>query len=212
MILALIRRLEKGNLFDFCGRFGIISALMLVIPVYLSSFILNMPLILVYRFGIYGMTFFLGYFVFAHDEVIEKISGYNIPLILLSATFAGTYIYLHFGDNYAEIPTYNSVFAILYAWSACLAILGCTYIWYNRRTKLSAFMTKRSFGLYVFHYLPLSVSAYYLKNYTILPPFLIYLTVFVCSFSGGLILGEVIPKIPFVRWAVLGIKKEELKG
>ena len=208
MILALIRHFERGKLYEFCKNANILVVLLLVIPVYASSFILNTPIVLVYRFGIYGMTFLLGYFVFAHDEVIERISRWNIPLIILSAVLAAIYLYAHFGDNYAENPTYNSIPAIAYAWSACLAILGSTYKWYNRKTKFSAFMTKRSYGLYVFHYLPLSASAYLLTKYADLPPVLIYLIVLICGFAGGIILWEIMSRIPFIRWAVLGIKKK----
>ena len=180
------------------------AKMQIFLSVYASSFILNTPIVLVYRFGIYGMTFLLGYFVFAHDEVIERISRRNIPLIILSAVLAAIYLYAHFGDNYAENPTYNSIPAIAYAWSACLAILGSTYKWYNRKTKFSAFMTK----LYVFHYLPLSASAYLLTKYADLPPVLIYLIVLICGFAGGIILWEIMSRIPFIRWAVLGIKKK----
>lgn len=207
MVLALIRRFEKGKLYEFCKRANMLVLLALVIPVYISSHVLNTPIVLVYRFGIYAMTFLLGYFVFAHDEVIEKISKRNIPLIILSVILAGVYLYTHFGDNYAENPTYNSIPAITYAWIACLAILGSIYKWYNFKTKFLDFMTKQSYGLYVFHYLPISASAYLITKYLVLPPVLIYLIVLICGFSGGLILGKVISRIPFVRWAVLGIKK-----
>ena len=207
--LALIRRFEKGKLYELCGRANMPIVLALVIPVYFSSLILNTPVIIVFRVGLYGTAFLIGYFVFAHDEVIEKISRCNIPLIISSVILAGVYIYLHFGDNYAEDPTYNSVPAIAYAWSACLAILGSAYKWYNHRTRLSEFMTKHSYGLYVFHYLPLSVSAYLLTKYTLLTPVLIYSIVLICGFAGGFILGEIMSKIPFIRWAVLGIKKEK---
>ncbi len=209
IVLALIRRFEKGKLYELCGKMNFPSVLALVIPVYASSFVLNTPIILVYRFGIYGLTFLLGYFVFAHDEVIEKISRWSVPLIMLSAILAGVYLYTHFGDNYAKNPTFNSIPAILYAWSACLAILGSTYKWYDRKTKFSAFMTKRSYGLYVFHYLPLSASAYLLTKYADLPSVLIYLIVLICGFAGGLILWEIISRIPFLRWAVLGTKKNK---
>jgi len=209
IVLALIRRFEKGKLYELCGKANIIAVLALVIPVYASSFVLNTPIILVYRFGIYGLTFLLGYFVFAHDEVIERISRWSVQLIILSVILAGVYLYTHFGDNYAENPTFNSIPAILYAWSACLAILGSTYKWYDQKTKFSAFMTKRSYGLYVFHYLPLSASAYLLTKYADLPPVLIYLIVLICGFAGGLILWEIISRIPFLRWAVLGIKKNK---
>ena len=209
MVIALIRHFEKGKLYGLCGKVNIIVAVALVIPVYASSFVLNTPVIVAYRFGIYGMTFLLGYFVFAHDEVIERISKWSVPLIILTALLGGVYLYLHFGDNYAENPTFNSIPAIAYAWSACLAILSSAYKWYNRQTKISSFMTKRSYGLYIFHYLPLSASAYLLTKYTQLSALTIYLIVLVCGFAGGLLLNEIISKIPFIRWAVIGISKEK---
>ncbi len=209
MLLAFIRKFERGRFYAFCGRANIIAVIALVLPVYGASFILNTPVIVAYRFGIYGLTFFLGYFVFAHEEVIERISKWRLPLFAAAAVLAGLYLYTHFGDNYAENPTFNSIPAIAYAWAACLAILGGAYKWLNRQTATDAFMAKRSFGLYVFHYLPLSAGAYLLTKYTALPPLPIYITVLFCGFAGGLALNEIISRIPFVRWAVLGIKKEK---
>ena len=209
MALALIRHFEKGKFYSLCGKVNLIIAIALVIPVYASSFVLNTPIIVAYRFGIYAMTFLLGYFVFAHDEVIERISKWNIPLMIVTAFLGGVYLYMHFGDNYAENPTFNSVPAIAYAWSACLTVLGSAYRWYNRQTKISSFMTKRSYGLYIFHYLPLSASAYLLTKYTELSSLPVYIIVFVCGFAGGLFLNEIMSKIPFIRWAVIGISKEK---
>ncbi|MBR5771820.1 MAG: acyltransferase [Clostridia bacterium] len=209
MVLALIRKYEKGKLYNLTAKSGIALAAALVLPVYGSSFILNTPVIVCYRFGIYAMTFFIGYFVFAHDEVIERISRFSIPLIILSVILAGVYIYTHFGDNYAENPVFNSIPAIAFAWSACLAILGSGCRWFNRKTAFSAIAAKRSFGLYVFHYLPLSASAYLLHKYTALTALPTYLIVLVCGFAGGLLLYEIMSRIPFIRWATLGIKKEK---
>lgn len=209
MLLAFIRKYEKGRLYELCGRSNLIVIIALAVPVYLSSFILNTPVIVSYRFGIYTLTFFLGYFIFAHEKIIEKISKFSIPFIAFSVVLAGVYLYTHFGDNYAENPTYNSIPAIAYAWASCLAILGSAYRWYNKKTKLSAFMTKRSFGLYVFHYLPLSASAYLIHKYTNLSALTTYLIVLICGFFGGLLLNEIISRIPFIRWATLGIKKEK---
>lgn len=211
MVLAFIRKFEKGKLYELAGKSNILVALALVLPVYGSSFILNTPVIVCYRFGIYAMTFFLGYFVFAHDEVIERISRFGIPLGIAAVILAGVYIYLHFGDNYAENPVFNSIPAIAYAWTFCLVALGLVYKYGNKENGFTRFMKKRSFGLYVFHYLPLSASAYLLTKYTDVPALAVYLTVLVCGFAGGFILNEIISRIPFVRWAVLGIKSNKKK-
>ena len=211
MVLAFIRKFEKGMLYGLTEKANILVALALVLPVHGSSFMLNTPVIVCYRFGLYAMTFFIGYFVFAHEEVIERISRFSIPLCIGSVILAGLYIYLHFGDNYAENPVFNSIPAIAYGWIFCLAALGLMYKYGNKENSFTRFMKKRSFGLYVFHYLPLSASAYLLTKYTGVPALAVYLIVLVCGFAGGFILNEIVSRIPLVRWAVLGIKSNKKK-
>ena len=211
MILALIRHFESGKLYGVTERTNLAGVFALGIVIYAASFALNAPVIVCYRFGIYGAAFFIGYFVLAHDEVIEKLSKVYVPLYIAAMLFAASYIYFYFGRNFAENPVFNSVPAMCYCWSMCLAILGSFYKWANKRTKLSEFMTARSYGLYIFHYLPLSASAYLLNKYAELPARYVYLIVLVCGFAGGFALNELMSRIPFVRWATLGIKKKTAK-
>lgn len=208
MLLALVRKLEKGRLYELCGKANMAVILLLVVPVYLSGLILNTPVIAVYRFGIYGLTFFLGYFLFAHDEVTERISKYSVPLLVAAVALAVIYLLVHYGDNYAIPPVVNSISAVVYAWTACLAIIGGMKKWGNKMPKFAAFLSVRSFGLYVFHYLPLSAAAYALHRYTSLPALPSYLLVTLAAFTGSFVLYESISRIPVLRWCVLGIRKE----
>lgn len=209
MILAIIRKWEKGSLYGMTDRINVIFLLFLMIPVYLSGMVLNTPVIAVYRFGIYGFTFFLGYFVFAHDQVIERLSQYGTPLIFASIILGAVYLLLHFGDNYAIMPTVNCISAVAYAWVTCLSILGVMKKYGNRKSGFTDFLSKRSFGLYVFHYLPLSATAYVLHKYTAVLALPGYLLSAMAAFLGSFLLYEGISRIPFLRWCILGIKKEK---
>lgn len=209
VLLLFITKFEKGKLYELSGRINIVGLILLVIPVYLSGLVLNTPIIVVYRFGIYGFTFLLGYFVFAHDEVIDRLSKYAVPLIAAAIILAVVYVVLHYGDNFAEVPTVNSIPAVAYAWAACLAILASMKKWGNTMPKFAEFMSQRSFGLYVFHYLPLSATAYALHKFTSVPAFPSYILTALAAFLGSLVLYEVISRIPFIRWCVLGMKKEK---
>lgn len=209
MLLALIRRTEQGKFYEVCGKANLFMVVLLVIPVYFSGLVLNTPVVSVYRFGIYGATFFLGYFVFAHDEVIERISRFRVALLLVSILFAALYVYLHFGDNYAVMPVVGSVSAVIYAWTTVLAVLGGMKAWGDRRTAFTSFMAEHSFGLYVFHYLPLSATAYVLHTYTDVPALPAYLLTGGAAFLGSFILYETVSGIPIIRWCVLGMKKEK---
>ena len=210
MLLAMIKKLEKGILYQLGGKANIITMVLLVIPVYLSGLILNTPVICVYRFGIYGFTFFLGYFVFAHEEVIDRIGNYSIPLLGGAVLLAVVYLFTHYGDNYAVMPTVNCIPAVAYAWTACLAILGGMKKWGNTTSKFTAFLSKRSFGLYVLHYLPLSSAAYALHAFTALPPFFIYLLTAFSTLTGSFILYKILSRIPFLRWCILGISSRDV--
>ena len=209
LLLAVIRRFEKGKIYGLSGRINTIGMVLLVVPVFLSGLVLNTPVIVVYRFGIYGFVYLLGYFVFAHDEVIDRLSKYSIPLIAASVVLAVIYVVLYYGENFAVMPTVNSIPAVAYGWMACLAILAAMKRWGNVKTGFSGAMSRRSFGLYVFHYLPLSATAYILHKYTSLSAVPSYLLTAAAAFLGAFVLYEVISRIPIVRWCILGIKKEK---
>ncbi len=209
MVLAVIRRFEKGKLYGFCEKANPIILILLGILVWGAAQILNTPIIVVYRFGIYGFSFFLGYFVFAHEIVIERLSKYWHVLSVVAIVLACGYVYYYFGENYAEEPIVNSPFSIAYGWVAILAIFAVMKKWGDYASPFSVWMTKKSFGLYVFHYLPLAVSAYLLDRYTQTPALLCYLISGVAAFAGGFLLYEALSRVPVLRWCVIGIKKEK---
>jgi hypothetical protein len=216
MILLLVKKHEKGRLYELGAKANIIVLLLLAVPVWLSGYVLNMPVISVYRFGIYTLVFFLGYFVFANDSVIAALEKYCIPLIIGAAALGGLYVFLYYGENFAEMPAVNSIPAAAFAWVTCLAVLGGMKKWGDRSTTVSAFLAKKNWGLYIFHYLPISLSAYLLRTYTTIPALPCYLITLMTGFCGALLLYETFSRIPFIRWAVLGIKKaktpQNIKG
>ena len=269
MLAALIAKLEKGRLYKFTSKAGIITSVLLVIPVFVSANILNMPILSVYRFGLYPFVFFLGYFVFAHDEVIERIAKFRIPLIIASVLlvipvfvsanilnlpilsvyrfglypfvfFLGYFVFAHdevieriakfkipllvtaaalgiaymvlyFGQDAMSEPTMTSIPAVAFCWAMCLALLGSFRAWFNVQTPLASFMTKRSFGIYTFHYLCMSAVALVLVRHTNCPAVPTYILCGIAGLGGAIILTEIVTRIPFVRWCLLGIKKTAKK-
>ncbi|MBR1796500.1 MAG: acyltransferase family protein [Clostridiales bacterium] len=207
MLLALVVRFEKGKLYSLTSKTTAYVAAALVIPVWLSGQILNLPIISVYRFGIYPFLFFLGYFVFAHDEVIERLARIRIPLVIVAAALGVTYLVLHFGDDAMAMPVMGSIPAVAYCWAMCLALLGSFKAWFDFKTSFTEYMTKRSFAIYTFHYFTMSAVAILLVAFTDAPAFAHYLAVLVIGLAGAFALAEIIPLIPFVRWCLLGIRK-----
>ncbi len=208
-ILCLVRKFEKGKLYEAAKNSNFVVLLVLGVAFYLSGLVLNTPIIAVYRFGIYGFSFFVGYFVFAHEEVIDRLAKAAIPLLLASVACGAVYIFLHYGENYAVEPTVNSIAASVYGWIACLGILGAMKRYGNKKWAMTAYMTKKSFGIYVFHYLPLSALAYFMKAKGMEVTFVSYLLIGTAAFVGSLLLYEIVSRIPVLRWCILGMTKEK---
>lgn len=212
LALAFMRKFETGKLYSVCKKQNLIILIALGIPLWGAAQVFNTPIIVVYRFGIYGFGFLLGYFVFAHEIVIEKLSKNWKTLIIVAATLGCGYVYYYFGENYAVEPVVNSPFSIAYGWMVILSLFAVMKKWGNYTTSFSAWMAKKSFGLYVFHYLPLAAVAYCINSYMKVSAIPSYLVTGVAAFAGGFLLSEIISRIPLLRWCVLGIKKEEKRN
>jgi peptidoglycan/LPS O-acetylase OafA/YrhL len=174
--------------------------------------VLNTPVITVYRFGIYGAAYFIGYFVLSHDEVTASLSRFWLPVGIIAFAAGIAYTFLYFGENYAVEPFVNNVLACAYGWLATLAIIAFMKVHGNIENIFTRWMNKKSWGLYILHYLPLSITAWYLSVYASgLPAVFHYVLTLAAGFAGGVLLYEIISRIPILRWCVLGIKKDKFK-
>lgn len=209
LLLFWFRRFEKGSLFEKTKNAGMITFAICGVLYYFAGQVLNTPIIPVYRFGIYGFVFFLGYFVLSHDEVIEKLRKYAWILFGAAVVLAGVYLYLHLGDNYAAMPVVGSLPASAYGYVMSLALLGLGKRYLDKTNSFFEFMNQRNFGIYVFHYFAISSIALIMERYGNVSQVLKYLIVLIAAFLGSLLLYEIVSRIPVIRFLVLGLKKEK---
>lgn len=210
LILLVVRKIEKDRIWDKTCNTPVWLIVLFVVLVYGMAQILNTPIVTVYRFGIYGFCFFTGYFVFSHDEVVDRLSKYWLIFDILAIGLGIFYTVKYFGENYAMEPFINNVSACAYCWFAILAILATMKKYGNFTNRFTQWMSKESWGLYIFHYLPIAVVAFYLHKYVpAIPAFLVYVIVGVSSFAGSFLLQAIISRIPLIRWCVLGIKEKK---
>jgi len=163
----------------------------------------------VYRFGIYTLTFLLGYFVFSHEKVVKKLSFHWNWLLVLAVALGIAYTWIYYGENYAVAPGVSRILAITYGWIATLAVFATARKHFNKKNEITSYMTKKSWGIYIFHYLPISVEGYYISRTNLTNVWVAYLLCLIVAFAGSITLYEIISRIPFLRWAVLGISKKK---
>lgn len=202
LILALIRKFEKGRANIKMPFWGI---LLLSVLTWGSAQILNMPVVTVYRCGIYLFCFLAGYFIFSNEENIDKLVKFRFLLLAATVVLGAMNVYFCFGKNFAEAPVMNSPLAIGYCWCACLCALGMGKRYLNNENLFFAFLKRYGWGIYVFHYLPLSLCALFLPK--ALPPTACYIVSGAVSFFGAIGLYEIFSRIPVLRWCVLGERK-----
>lgn len=213
LVIVLIKKIDKDRFWNICRKTPFWVLILIAVLFWGAGQLLNTPVIVSYRFGLYFLAYLLGYFVFSHDEVIEVTKRY-FPLFAVIAVGLGTaFCIVYFGQNYADDPVYRSPLFLLYGWFGCVAMVGGFAKFFDFTNKFTKWMGSHSWGLYIFHYLGVSMVALYLAKPGLVPAWGCYLLSTIAGFGLSYILYFVISKIPFFRWAVLGIsKKKESKN
>ena len=205
LLLLLVRRLDLRNRFhNWCGRLNIVWIILLGVFFYLSEqLIIRNPrpespdgLYNLYKPLFYFVPFLMGYFVFSHESVQEKLARAWAPLLCAAVIAGSIFTITRFGQDNTSPEYLCSPLNALYGWLACLAMMGTG--------AFAGYMTKSSYGLYIVHYLVIASLGYMMKTYTQLPPFAMYAILTVAVFTLSPLLYELIRRIPVVRWCVLG--------
>lgn len=115
--------------------------------------------------GEYFAFFMLGYFVLSQESVIDKAQRCRLPLMVLF--IAGFVLILAAGPRIYEVNGYLfDLIAGFYAWIAILAFIGMARRHLNFQTKLTGYLSKSSFGVYLFHQSWIVIIAFFVFRIT----------------------------------------------
>lgn len=208
LLLTVFRRVEKDRLSTLCAHTTLPVLLALTVVIYGAAQIGNVPVVVVYRFGIYGAGYLLGYLVFAHDEVMTRLEKAWLPLTAAALILGAAFTAVFWGQSYAGHEVLDTPLCNVFAWIAVLAVLAFMKKWGGFDNAFARWMTRKSWGLYLFHYLPLAACAYYIYALPI-PAVLKYLLTAAAAAAGGVLLYDIISRIPVLRWCMCGISKKK---
>ena len=152
VVLVLIRKLDKKDrLWQLGGKANFPIICLLVLGMWGSAYILNTPVIEVYRNGFYLFCFLAGYILFSHEQVQSLLAKWAPCMLAVSGVLAVVYTVHFWGQNYAALSNLKAPLTNLYAWFACLGVLGAGKRWLDKETAFTRCMASRSFGIYVLH-------------------------------------------------------------
>ena len=215
LVLLLVRAIDgKDKFWNWCGKANIVWIILLGVLFWAGEqTLIKNPrpesldgLLNLYKPLFYVIPFLLGYFVFSHDEVQEKLGQVWIPLVACAVVAGGILIGTTFGQDNTSPQYLGSPLNCIYGWLACLALMAWFKAKFNRTGKFAGYMTRSSFGLYIVHYLPIAAFGYMMKIYTQLPPVAMYIFLTIAVFTVSPALYEILHRIPVIRWCVFGEK------
>ena len=216
IVLLLVRALDgKDKLWNWCGKANIVVIILLGLLFWAGEqTLVQNPrpesidgLYNLYKPLFYLVPFLLGYFVFSHDEVQEKLKKAWIPLLACAVVSGIVLVITTFGQDNTSPKYLGSPLNCLYGWLMCLALMAWFIAKFDRTGKFAGYMTRSSYGLYIVHYLVVASLGYMMKMHTQLPPVAIYLILTVAVFTLSPLIYEILHRIPFIRWCVFGEKK-----
>ena len=216
LVLLLVRALDRKDKFwSWCGKANLVIIILLGVLFWLGEqTLIKNPrpqsadgLLNLYKPFFYLVPFLLGYFVFSHDEVQEKVKKAWIPLLACAVASGVALIVTTWGQDNTSPQYLGSWLNNLYGWLMCLGLIGLFQAKFNRTGPFAGYMTRTSYGLYILHYLVVASLGYMMKTYTQLPPWSIYVILGVAVFTLTPLLYEILHRIPFIRWCVLGEKR-----
>ena len=215
IVLLIVRALDrKDKFYNLCGKANIVVIILLGVLFWAGELTLirnprpESPdgLLNLYKPIFYMVPFLLGYFVFSHEAVQEKVAKVWIPL-LAAAVVAGTVLIITtFGRDNTSPEYLQQPLNCLYGWLACLGLMGWFAVRFNTTGRFAGYMTRSSYGIYIVHYLVIVSLGYMMKTYTQLPPVAMYVILAVAVFALSPLLYEILHRIPLIRWCVFGEK------
>jgi len=141
-----------------------------------------------------SVYFLLGYFFLSNDNLLEKLENHCFLLLGLFVLYAGFTVFILDGEFYE-----------MASWLSILAILGTARRYLNFNGKLTGYISKSSFGIYLFHQSWIVITAFFIFKLTDNPVLQIPL-IFISSIVFTFCTYEICRRIFVFRW-MFGLRK-----
>jgi len=205
MVLLIFYKIDKNDrLLALAGRANIFVLLVLFLPFWGSSFLLNTPLITVFRNGIYLFVFLTGYYFFSQEKIIETLAKFRFPLLVAGIILGMIEVYYFYGKNFGDDNFLQHPLTNIYSWIMMMAILGCSQKYFNKTNKLMDYVKSRSFFWYLCHYPIMVFTAYILLSVFKLSMIYNYILLLILAFGTTIIFCEIMRLIPVLNYLLFG--------
>lgn len=118
--------------------------------------------------GEYFAYFLLGYFVLSGDNIVQKLENRRFILLGISLICTTVSILRWYGVIHMPWPV-RDIFDRFYAWVTIMALIGLGKKHLNMSNRFTAYMSRSSFAVYIFHQTWIIAAAFYVFKLTDIP-------------------------------------------
>ena len=154
-------------------------------------------------------VFLLGFYVFSSDEVIEKLSQHAIWITLIGLVSTLLTVYLFIWSPY-KFDILNTVTSYISKWFMLLSLIGIGKRYLDTRTKITDYLSKRSFPFFSFHFIWVVLFQFLMANVFEHNTPALYLVPVVSAYICTFICAEICLRIPVLCF-LTGTKTAKLK-
>lgn len=188
--LVVIKLLPYEKIRNKTEKMNIAIIILLFVPVWLFYYIGNFG---GFSLGKDLMLYLLGYYVLSNELIMQKIIKWKRPIvvsfcILQAGLSIAYYQFSYYGDLGVNIVGWLGVLSFL--------IIGNEY--FNKKTKITDYLSKASFSVYIFHQTILVILGYYLLL-AVDDMVMQVLVIMAGSFLLTFLCYEIIRHIPYLR-------------
>ncbi len=202
--LVIIALLKNTKLSERTAKLPYAAAVLLFIPEWLCLYALNIGGKSVGQFLMLYMT---GYYILSDEAVLEKIREFRFVSLALCIASGSAYIGLY---CFAQVKNeWITGIYILYGWTGILTWLGIGQTCFDRRNKLTVYLSRASFPIYILHMPILVVVGYFVLKLKIAMAAQ-FVLIMLISAAATFTVYEIVRRIPVLR-ALIGISKRKTK-
>ncbi len=205
LMALLIVMLQKKYLPKLrVSSFSYLLVVLLFVPNWLCQYILNIG---GKSLGQFMILFLFGYYILSEESVLQKLMQYRFASLALCILSGSLYVYLYCFKNLRnELMTGLYVF---YGWMGIITLLGIGQSKLNFHNRLSSYLTRASFPVYILHMPVLVVVGFFALNFPLGVAGQFLLIALISSVLTFMIY-EIVKRVPVLRF-FLGISKQKLR-
>lgn len=196
--------LQKKRFPEFrVGSIPYFFIVLLFVPIWLCQYLLNVG---GKSLGQFMILFLFGYYILSEEWTLQKLKQYRFVSLALCLLSGSLYTYLYCFPNLRSISITGLY--ILFGWMGIITLLGIGQSKLNFHNRLSEYLTRASFPVYILHMPILVVTGFFVLKLPI-GTAVQFPVIVLLSLVATFLIYEVVRRVPVLRF-FLGITKRKL--